>query len=82
MKTSDVEENLAHYRLGITADTLSILSFRKFVQMAKLGIFLHCSMHLPPEHMEFFRETVLRLIQAGEMPPSAVNEFDQVFAFD
>ena len=75
-----LEDDLAHYRLKMTADTFSILGFREFVQMAKLGVFLHCSMRLPPEHLEFFRETVIRLIQAGELPPSAMNEFDQVFA--
>ena len=75
-----LEDDLAHYRLSMTADTLSIFSFREFVQMAKLGVFLHCSMHLPPEHIGFYRETVVRLIQAGELPSSAMNEFDQVFA--
>jgi hypothetical protein len=74
-----LEDDLAHYRLTMTTDTFSILCFREYVQMAKLGIFLHCSMHLPVEHMEFYKETLVRLIQAGELPPSAINEFDHVF---
>ena len=77
-----LEEDLAHYRLVITADVLSILCFWEYVQMAKLGIFLHHSMRLPAEHMQFYKETLVRLIQAGELPPAAINEFDQVFAFN
>lgn len=75
-----LEDDLAHYRLAFTADALSILCFWEYVQMAKLGIFLHRSMHLPLEHIQFYKETLVRLIRAGELPPSAMNEFDQVFA--
>ena len=75
-----LEDDLAHYRLTITADALSILSFWEYVQMARLGIFLHHSMHLPAEQIEFYKETLVRLIQVGELPPSAINEFDYVFA--
>jgi hypothetical protein len=74
-----LEDDLAHSRLTMTTDTFSILCFREYVQMAKLGIFLHCSMHLPAEHIQFYKETLVRLIQAGQLPPSAVIEFDHVF---
>jgi hypothetical protein len=74
-----LEDDLTHFRLTMTTDALSILCFWEFVHMAKLGIFLHCSMHLPTEHIEFYKETLVRLIQAGELPPMAINEFDHVF---
>lgn len=63
----------------MTMDALSILCFQEFVQMSKLGIFLPRSMHLPADHIEFYKETMVRLVQAGEVPPSAMNEFDHVF---
>ncbi|HSY43106.1 MAG TPA: hypothetical protein VK811_04295 [Candidatus Acidoferrum sp.] len=74
-----LEDDLAHKRLSMTMDTVSILCFREFAQMAKLGIFLHRSMYLPPDHIDFYKETIVRLVQAGELPPSAMNEFDHVF---
>jgi hypothetical protein len=78
-----LEDDFKHYRLNAfnaTEDALSILSFRGFVQMVKSDTILQCSRHLPFDHMEFYKETLGRLIQAGELPSSALNEFDSVFA--
>lgn len=74
-----LEDDLKNHRLNVTEDILSILCFRGFVQMVKKDVVLHCSTNLPPEHIEFFKETVIRLIQAGELPSSAMNDFDCTF---
>ena len=74
-----LEEDVEHYRSDLTEDTLSILCFRGFVQMVKAGDVMRCSLRMPPDHIEFYKETLLRLIQAGELLPSAMDQFDFVF---
>ena len=60
-------------------DTFSILSFRKFVRMAKLGKVMPPVKSVPPDHAEFYKETIVRLVQANELPPTAMEQFDQAF---
>ena len=72
-------DDVKHSRLNLTGDALSIFCFRGFVQMVKRGNVPHCSTHLPPEHIEFYKETIIRLIQAEELPSSSINEFDCAF---
>jgi hypothetical protein len=77
-----LEDDFQHYRLNAfnaTEDALSILSFRGFIQMMKSDTILQCSRHLPFDHLEFYKETLRRLIQAGELPSSAMKEFESVF---
>ncbi len=74
-----LEEDVENDRLNLTEDTLSILCFEGFVHMAKCGNVMRCSMHLPTDHAEFYKETVLRLVQAGELPDTAAEEFDYAF---
>jgi hypothetical protein len=35
---------------------------------------------LPPEHIEFYKETIVRLVQANELPPGAMGQFDFAFS--
>lgn len=74
-----LQNDIERYCFNLTEDVLSILCFKGFVQMAKADSVMRCSLHMPPEHVEFYKETVTRLIQAGELAPSAAEEFD--FAF-
>ena len=37
-------------------------------------------MPLPPEHVKFYRQTVVRLIKANELPQSAMKQFDEAFS--
>jgi hypothetical protein len=75
-----LENDIEHYRFHLTEDALSILCFRGFVQMVKAGSVMRCSLCMPPEHIEFYKQTIIRLIQSGEMSPSVMNHFD--FAFN
>ena len=74
-----LEDDVEHYRSNLTEDILSILSFRGFIQMAKADNVMRCCLRMPREHFEFYRETISRLMQAGELPPSAMDEFDHAF---
>jgi hypothetical protein len=74
-----LEDDVERYRFNLTEDILSILCFRGFVTMAKTDTVMRCSLHMPPEHIEFYKETINRLIQTGDLRPSAMEQFD--FAF-
>jgi hypothetical protein len=74
-----LEEDVEHYRAHLTEDILSILCFRGFVRMAKADSVMHCCLRMPPDHLEFYKETIARLIQEGELPPSAKDQFDDAF---
>jgi len=74
-----LEDDVEHYRSNVTEDILSILCFRVFVQMAKADSVMRCILRMPLDHVEFYKETIARLIQAGELPPSAMDQFDDAF---
>jgi hypothetical protein len=74
-----LKEDLEQHRLTLKDDASSIMCFRQFVRMMKSGDAMHCVKPLPPDHIEFYKETVLRLLQAGELPQSALEEFDFIF---
>lgn len=78
MLKSDVQ----HDRLPLPEDAFSIFYFREFVQAAKLGQAPGCSQPLPPDHIKFFKETIVRLVEADELPRSAMEQFDYVFLSD
>lgn len=84
LKTLDAEceairVELENGRNHATPDELSVLCFREYVRLVKRKAVVPCSKILPPDHLEFFKETIVRLIQEGELPASAMEEFD--FAF-
>lgn len=74
-----LEDDMEHYRFNMTPDVLSILCFRGFVKMAKAETVMRCYLRIPPEHVEFYKETIVRLVQAGELSPSAMEQFDEAF---
>lgn len=74
-----LESDIEHKRLTTMEDALSILSFRHFVRMAQGGDVARCSRPLPVDHVEFYRTVTARLVDARELPSSAMEQFD--FAF-
>jgi len=78
MLKNDIENN----RLPLPEDAFSIFYFREFVHAAKLGRSLSYSKPLPPDHVEFFKETIVRLVQSQELPPGAMDQFDHAFVSD
>jgi hypothetical protein len=76
-----LQDDFENYRIGLSEDALSILCFGQFVKMIKTDSMMRCSSHLPPDHAEFYKETIIRLIHAGELPDSAMDQFDHAFKF-
>jgi hypothetical protein len=72
-----MEEDLASKRVSPTDDIKSILSFCNFLLTAGRGIY---STVLPLEHFAFYRNTVERLMAAGELPDDAKSRFDTTFS--
>jgi hypothetical protein len=77
-----LKNDIEHNRLPLPEDAFSIFYFREFVHAAKLGEILTCSKALPPDHIEFFKETIVRLVQADELPSAAMELFDCAFVSD
>ena len=75
-----LEDDAEHHRLASPEDACSILCFRRFVQTAKTGEAMEQLQPFPADHIEFYKETIARLIQADELPQSAMGRFDSTFA--
>jgi hypothetical protein len=73
-----LQGDLGSHHLPLMEDALSILRFGQFVRAVKAGGEI-CSMALPRDHLEFYKNTLVRLIQVNELPTSAANRFDQAF---
>jgi hypothetical protein len=74
-----LEHDLEAGRLSASEAALSIVSFRQFVRTVKVGHAMHCVKPLPPEHIEFFKGLIVRLVKAKELPPDAMEQFDFTF---
>lgn len=75
-----LEEDLDGYRSSFTGDEFSILYFRQFLRTARSGEAMHCIRCFPRSHIEFYKRTVTRLVQAGELSSSALERFEGAFA--
>ena len=75
-----LQKDVEHYGRHIREDDVSILCFGHFIRMVKAGCITRFSRILPPDHVEFFKETVVRLTQAGELPSTAMEQFDYAFS--
>ena len=73
-----IKDDLANQRDVALEDTLSILCFCRFLERTKAGEPVHCG-GVPEEHLSFYRATVERLIDAGELPYVAKEQFDEAF---
>jgi len=74
-----LEYDLETDRLSVPEDALSIVCFRQFVRTVKDGKAMHCVKPLPPDHTEFFKTLVVKLIDAKELPSTAMDLFDYTF---
>ncbi|HTV39787.1 MAG TPA: hypothetical protein VMF08_04375 [Candidatus Sulfotelmatobacter sp.] len=79
MECKMLETDNEHRRLDAIDDALSIFSFRQFLRMAREGQAMQCVRRLPPDHIEFYKETIVRLVHAGEIPKMAMDQFDYTF---
>lgn len=74
-----LEEDLDGYRSAFTGDEFSILYFRQFLHAARCGRAMHCIRCFPRSHVEFYKRTVARLVQAGELASSVMDRFEDAF---
>jgi hypothetical protein len=79
LESKMLEHDLWRRHLPLTQEAFSILRFCQFVRAAKTGREMCFVDALPPDHIEFYKTTVVRLIQANELPLSATNQFDHIF---
>ncbi|MGH7941891.1 MAG: hypothetical protein ACREE6_12625 [Limisphaerales bacterium] len=75
-----LEEDFENCRIEATDEVLSIFSFRQFARMVQEEGTMHCVKRLPPEHIEFYKETIARLVRAGLLPEATMERFEFTFA--
>ena len=75
-----LEDDLEHNRSGLSEDAVSILCFYEFVRMLKANSVMRCSHHVPSDHIEFYKQTVIRLVEGGVLPQSSLDDFIYVFS--
>lgn len=80
LESQTLEHDWENYRLYLPAEAYSIFCFRQFVRKAKVGKTARRCQPLPPAHLKFYRQTVARLVEANELPQSAVDQFDNTFS--
>jgi len=80
MQCEMVEKDFQERRSTLNEDALSILCFKQFIRMARTGEVMTCAKHLPAHHLEFYRETIVRLVQAHELRASAMEQFERAFS--
>jgi len=72
-------EDLARGRARLDSEARSILSFCRFLKAVQCGDQIF-PVGLPMSDTAFYRRTTERLVAAGELPPGARDQFDQVFS--
>ena len=75
-----LENDLATNRPVPRQEVHSILSFCRFLAAIKSGLTVSPTI-LSPVHTAFYRKTLERLVEAGELPPIAEEQFDEAFTF-
>lgn len=73
-----VAEDLEKKRTEPDEYVTSILSFCDFLIRAVTGGYISLP-SLPVEHCAFYRKVVHRLVEAGELPPEMITQFDGIF---
>jgi hypothetical protein len=74
-----LQNDLEFHRYDLTEEAKSILYFREFIYIAKFGSSMYWTGPFLLENWEFYRQTVIRLIEANELPSDALEKFDDIF---
>ncbi|HEX3628079.1 MAG TPA: hypothetical protein VH280_21925 [Verrucomicrobiae bacterium] len=74
-----LKDDLDHSRLVLDEDVSSILQFNQFIGTVKNGQASFRAKLLPLDHLEFYRETLIKLIQAKELPAATMEQFTKAF---
>jgi hypothetical protein len=73
-----IEDDLSQRRALPLQEAVSILDFCRFLQAVARGSGIFPTA-LPMQHLASYRKIVNRLMEAGELPPNAGQQFDQTF---
>jgi len=74
-----LEDDIANKRLQPGGDVHSILTFCDFLAVTSCGEEVSCP-PLPVEHCAFYRKIIQKLVEAGELPYDAQEQFDLCFS--
>jgi hypothetical protein len=74
-----LEEDLGKQRISPNEETTSVMAFCNFLEAAAHGGQVSGA-GLPVEHCAFYRKTVHRLVEAGELPFEAKESFEHTFS--
>jgi hypothetical protein len=76
-----MEQDFTSKRVSLTEEVNSVWSFCNFLLAAGYGYGSRVvGTILPLEHFAFYRNTVERLVEAGELPGNAKERFDDAFS--
>lgn len=85
LKAAELERQMLKndllYKRVLDKDVASIFSFCEFIK-AVVDKDNMLTFDLPKTHTAFYRKTVMRLIEAGELPVVAQEQFDRTFSLD
>jgi hypothetical protein len=73
-----LQNDLAFKRTMPLGDARSILAFYNFLKSTVAGIGVEHSI-LPIQHIVFYKKTIERLIEAGQLPYEAKEQFHETF---
>lgn len=79
LKCRQIQNDLGNDHWGLSAEAYSILYFRLFVLAERHDHPLQSVIPLPANHIEFYKKTVIRLVKAEELRPSALERLDHTF---
>jgi hypothetical protein len=74
-----LDEDLSMHRSAFLPDEYSVLCFRQFVRSARSGDGIYPRQCLPPDHLELYKHTVVRLVHEDELPSTAMDAFEGAF---
>ena len=74
-----LQNDLACHRFSSLLEVSSILSFCWFVEAIRQRWAIFAVPAPPLTHIEFYRQTLRRLVAAGELPAEAGTRFDETF---
>jgi hypothetical protein len=73
-----IEDDLSQKRILPMEEAVSVLNFCRFLQAVARGDGIFPTV-LPLQHLTSYRKTVNRLMEAGELPLNAREQFDRTF---
>lgn len=75
-----LDDDMARKRTVSLNDVRSITAFSQFLDKAVISGVKVPPVSVPLQHLDFYRETVKRLVDDGELPKDTSERFDKTFS--